>query len=180
MPILQTIDRVVDKGLDYLIVSFTNILLFVMSIIIFIEVITRYVFGFAHGQVTEYCVLFFVWIVFIMAGKVTKEKKHIVIGLLPERLVRAGKLRAKGALDIYISITLLVFGAIFLYVGVLDTAVYKASGYHSTLEYVPYYWTRHLALPVGAVFLIYYGVKELIQGIRYMNQLKRRGEIEPR
>jgi len=169
---------VVDKILDRSVVSFTNVLLFATSIAVFVEVVTRYGFGLAHGQVQEYSILFFVWVVFLMVGKVTREKKHIIIGLLPERLELAGKLRAKSALDIYISVTLIAFGVIFLYVGALDTAIYKATGYHSTLEYVPYYWIRHLALPVGAAFLIYYGIRELVQGIRYFGQLNRGKETE--
>lgn len=178
--ILQTIDRVVDKALDYLVVSFVNVLLIIMTIAIFVEVVTRYGFGFAHGQVQEYSILFFVWIVFLMAGKVTKEKKHIVIGLLPERLELAGKLRAKSALDIYISLSLITFGVMFLWLGVQDTVIYYKSAYHSALEYVPYYWTRHLALPIGSAILIYYGVKKLIQNIGRFVQLNRGGGIESR
>jgi len=164
--ILQTIDRVIEKGLDYSVVSLVNVLLFMMTIAVFVEVVTRYVFGIAHGQTQEYCVLFFLWIVFLMAGKVTKEEKHIIIGLLPDNLARAGRLRAKSALNIYISLTLIAFGVIFLYVGVPDVSIYYKSAYHSTLEYVPYYWTNHLALPVGCAILIYYGIRKLIKDIQ--------------
>lgn len=180
MRILQSIDRVVDKGLDRLTVSLINVLLFLMAVVIFIEVVTRYLFGFAHGQVQEYCVLFFMWVVFIMVGKVTREKKHIIIGLLPESLVRAGRLRAKAALDIYVSLTFLAFAAMFIYFGVLDTIVYIKTGYCGTLRYVPQYWAWHLALPVGAVLLLYYGARELIQNIRLFTQLKHGEEIKSR
>jgi len=178
--LLQTIDKVVDKALDYVVVSSVNILLFAISIAVFVEVVTRYGFGIAHGQVQEYCILFFVWIVFIMAGKIVREDKHIVIGLLPESLVRAGKLRAKSALDIYISVTLIAFGVIFLYVGVLDTTVYYESGYHSIQKHVPYYWTRHLVLPVGSAILIYYGIRKLIKDIHSFGQLSHKKEAETR
>ena len=171
--IFQTIDRVADRVLDLIVVSAVNIILFAITIAVFVEVITRYVFGFAHGQVQEYCVLLLVWIVFIMAGKIVREDKHIIIGLLPERLVSAGKLRAKGALDIYISLTLIAFGVMFLYVGVLDTQVYYKSGYHSTLDYVPYYWIRHLALPVGSAILTYYGIRKLIKDIHSFRKLSK-------
>lgn len=180
MRILQSINRVVDKGLNLVSVSLINVLLFLMVIAIFIEVVTRYTFGFAHGQVQEYSVLFFMWVVFIMLGKVTREKKHIVIGLLPEGLVRAGKLRAKAALDIYVSLALIAFAAMFIYFGALDTALYIKTGYSSTLRYVPQYWTWHLALPVGAALLLYYGIRELIQNIRLFTQLKHGEEIKSR
>lgn len=174
MRIFLTIDRAVDKALNYIVVSGVNVLLFAISIAIFVEVITRYAFGFAHGQVQEFSILFFVWIVFIMAGKIVREDKHISIGLLPERLVFAGKLRAKGALDIYISVTLIAFGIIFLYVGILDTIVYYKSGYHSILKYIPYYWTRHLALPAGSAILTYYGIRKLIKNIHSFSQLSKK------
>lgn len=177
---LLTIDRVIDKGLTSVTGSLSTILLFIMAVIMFIEVISRYVFGAAHGQVIQYCILFSLWISFLMIGIVTKQDKHIVISLLPRQLVRAGRPRAKAALDIYISITLVVFGAVFLHWGVLDTANYIASGIHYTLEYTPYYWTRHLALPVGSVILIYYGIRGLIQNIRYLCQPNRSKEVETR
>jgi TRAP-type C4-dicarboxylate transport system permease small subunit len=172
--IVQAIDRVVDKTLDYLVVSSVNVLLFAISIAIFVTVVTRYVFGFSYAQVQEFSILFFVWIVFIMAGKIVREDKHISINLLPERLVSAGKLRTKAALDIYISITLIAFGIIFIYVGILDTIIYYKSGYHSILKYVPYYWTRHMALPVGSAILTYYGIRKLSKDIHSLIQLSKR------
>lgn len=170
---LKNVDKVVDKLLDLTVVSAVNIILFAITIAVFVEVITRYVFGFAHGQVQEYCILLIVWAVFIMAGKIVREDKHIIIGLLPERLISAGKLRAKGALDIYISLTLIAFGVVFLYVGVLDTQVYYKSGYHCNLDYVPSYWINHLALPVGSAILTYYGIRKLIKDICSFRKLSK-------
>jgi C4-dicarboxylate transporter DctQ subunit len=180
MRILQSIDKVVDKALDYTVVYAANIMLLAISIAVFVQVITRYGFGFAHGQIQEYSILLFVWIVFLMAGKVAREEKHIIIGLLPENLVRAGRLRTKAALDIYISLTLVAFGVVFLYVGVLDTRVYYESGYHSILKHVPYYWTRHLVLPIGSAILIYYGIRKLIKDIHSFGQLSHKKGNETR
>lgn len=165
MGLLQNIDRIVDMGLNFLITSLSIILLFTFTALIFIEVITRYFFGFSHGQISEYCIFFFVWLVFLMTGKVLREKKHINIGVLSENLVNTGKIRTKAVLDIYISVTLLVFSVIYIYLGILDVAVYKSVGFHSTLDNVPYYWIWHLALPVGALLLFYYALRDLIQNI---------------
>ena len=165
MQLLQSIDRTVDKGLNFLITSLSIILLFTFTVLIFVEVITRYFLGFSHGQISEYCIFFFVWLVFLMAGKVLREKKHINIGVLSETLINTKKLRAKAAVDIYISLTLLVFSVTYIYLGILDVTVYKTVGFHSTLDNVPYYWIWHLALPVGALFLFYYAIRDLAQNI---------------
>lgn len=178
--VLHTIGRVVDKAIDYIVVSAVNIMLFSMTIAIFIAVVMRYAFGVAYGQIQEYCILLFVWIVFVMAGKIAREGKHITIGLLPERLVRAGRVKAKGAFDIYVSVALLVFGVMFVYFGILDTVDYYTSGYHSTLPYIPYYWTRHLALPVGSAMLIYHAIRKLIKDIHSFGELKQEGGIGTR
>ena len=172
--VLQSIDKAVDKTLDYTIVSIVNVLLLIITIAVFVEVVTRYVFGFAHGQVQEYSILFFVWIVFLMMGKIVREDKHITIGILPERLIAAGKMRAKAALDIYISVTLIAFGIIFLYTGILDTIVYYKSGYHPILQYLPHYWTWHVALPTGSAILIYYGIRKLFKDIHSFSQLSKK------
>lgn len=180
MRILRSIDKAADKVFDRGILSLSNVLLFSIATVVFIEVITRYGFGISHGQAQEYCILFFTWLVLLMAGKVTKDKKHIVIEFLPDRLANAGKPRAKAIVDIYISLTFIIFGVMFLYFGVTDTILYEASGYRSVLPYVPYSWIRHLALPVGSAVLIYYGIKELIHNIRYFVQVSPKKEIEPR
>ena len=172
MRLLQRTDRAVDTGLNFVINSLSNILLYIFTILIFVEVITRYFFGISHGQVSEYCIFFFLWLVFLMSGKVLREKRHINISVLSEKLVNAGKLRTKAVLDIYISITLLVFGVTHIYLGILDVASYKAIGYRSTLDYVPHYWIWHLALPVGALFLCYYAIRELIQNIGFFIKRK--------
>lgn len=171
--------RVKEKWLDNLIGSFAAALTFLMTIIIFIDVIGRYFFGVSRGQIQEYAVFFFVWVVFIMAGVALKEKRHIYIGLLPDSLAKRGRLRAKAALEIYWSITVVALAVSFLYFGMVATSAVGASGMRSTLPHVPPYWLKFVALPVGMGFLFYYSVRELVQNIRNYSQLKRGGEIRP-
>jgi len=170
MHILRKLNNVLDKGLSSASVSLANVLLILMALAIFVEVVTRYVFGFVHGQVQEYTVLFFMWVIFIMMGKVARENKHIFIGLLPEYLDRTGKVKPKKFLDVYISLSFLAFAIMFLYFGVKDTLIYIKTGYCGTLNYVPEYWVWHLALPVGAFILIYYSIRQLIQNINSFTQ----------
>ena len=166
MRLLKSVDGALDRFLNFSITSLSTALLLIFTALIFFEVITRYFFGFSTGQISEYCIFFFIWLVFLMAGKVLREKKHINIGILSDFLVTRGKFRVKVFLDIYISITFLVFSVIFIYLGILDVGVYKSVGFHSTLENVPYYWIWHLALPVGSFFLFYYALRDLIQNVQ--------------
>lgn len=168
MGLLKRFDRALDRLLNLLITSLSSALLLIFTALIFFEVITRYFFGFSTGQISEYCIFLFVWLVFLMAGKVLREKKHINIGILSDYLITKGKFKRKVLLDIFISITFLVFSVIYIYLGILDVSVYKSAGFHSTLDNVPHYWIWHLALPVGSFFLFYYALRDLIKNIHYI------------
>ena len=170
---IRIIGNIIDKALNFSVVSITNIILFLMAVAIVIDVFTRYILGFCTPQIQDYAIFGFIWVVFLTAGKVTREHRHIIIDFLSQRFVNTGMLRAKGILDIYVSLSFVVYGAMFLYFGSLDTMVYIRSGYRSILDYVLPSWVCHIALPIGSAILVFYGVRELIRGILSFRKITR-------
>lgn len=162
MKIFNKIYHALDWIFDDLIVAISNIFLIIFSTIVFVEVVSRYLFDKSFSQISEYSIFLFVWVVFLMMGKILKEKKHINIGLLSDYLGSKRRWRLKGVLHIYLSTMTVLFSIVFLYFSIPDTLIYYKVGYHSTLDYVPYYWVWHLAFPIGLVSLLFYSIRELV------------------
>jgi TRAP-type C4-dicarboxylate transport system permease small subunit len=159
------ISRMIDKGLDFLIMGVNGGFLILLTTMTFIEVFTRYIWGFSTSQVSSWCVFFLMWISFSAIGIAHKEKKHIVMGTLEEYLTNSGKIRAAVCLEIFINVTVILFSIMFSYLGIIIVAKAKATGYHTTIDFVPYYWVWYLALPVGTLSLLAYAIRDTVHGI---------------
>ena len=164
--------RIIDKALDFMIVSVSSGFLVLLSTATFIEVFTRYIWGFSTSQVSSWCVFFLVWLSFGTMGIALKEKKHIVMGTLGEYLTISGRIRARLCLHIFISITVIIFSIVFSYMGILNVIKAKATGYHTTIDFVPYYWVWFLSLPVGALTLLVYAMRDIVISIGQLINLK--------
>ena len=166
------IGRMIDKGLDSLIMGLNGGFLILLTTMTFIEVFTRYIWGLSTSQVSSWCVFFLMWISFSVIGIAHKEKKHIVMGTLGEYLNNSGKIKIGIYLNIFINITVIIFSIIFSYLGIIIVAKAKATGYHTTIDYVPYYWVWYLALPVGTFSLLAYAIRDIVRGIGRLIDLR--------
>jgi TRAP-type C4-dicarboxylate transport system permease small subunit len=164
--------RMIDKGLDFLLMSVNGGFLILLTTVTFIEVFTRYIWGFSTSQVSSWCVFFLMWISFSAIGIAHKEKKHIVMGTLGEYLANSGKIKVGVYLEIFINVTVIIFSIIFSYLGIIIVAKAKATGYHTTIDFVPYYWVWYLALPVGTFSLLAYAIRDMVHGISRLIDLK--------
>lgn len=162
MRIFKRIYRTLDWIFDHLIVAISNIFLMIFTVLVFTDVVSRYLFDKSFAQISEYSIFLFVWMVFLMMGKVLKEKKHINIGILYDYLNSKRRWHLRRILNIYLCTTVVLFSVVFLYFSIPDTLIYYRVGYHSTLDYVPYYWIWHLAFPIGLVSLLFYSLRSLI------------------
>jgi C4-dicarboxylate transporter DctQ subunit len=155
------IERIIDKSTETVMVYFGNSLLLLITLMIFVEVVSRYVFGVSHAMIEENCQIFFLWMVFLCAGKVTKEDKHISISLIPLLVEKTDNRRLIQAYNIILHLPTIVFAIILLLTGLLNVIQKKAAGAVSCFEYVFPYWIYHLSLPAGAVLLIYWEIRKI-------------------
>ena len=175
--IMGQISRMIDKCLDFVLMGVNGVFLILLTTMTFIEVFTRYIWGFSTSQVSSWCVFFLMWISFSAIGIAHKEKKHIVMGTLEEYFANSGKIKAAVYLDIFINVTVIIFGIVFSYLGIIIVANAKATGYHTTIDFVPYYWVWYLALPVGTFSLLAYAIRDIVHGISRLIDLKSRRTI---
>jgi TRAP-type C4-dicarboxylate transport system permease small subunit len=172
--VMGRISRMIDKGLEFLIMGVNGGFLILLTTVTFIEVFTRYIWGFSTSQVSSWCVFFLMWISFSTIGIVLKEKKHIAMGTLLEHFTNSGKIKAGIYLNIFINVTLIIFSIIFSYLGFIIVTNAKATGYNTTIDFVPYYWVWYLALPVGTLSLLAYATRDMVHDISRLVDLKSR------
>lgn len=160
--------KIIDKVLDFTLVGVNSGFLILLTTLTFFEVITRYLFGFATAQVSEYCVFFLVWLSFATAGVALKEKRHIAMGTLEEYLVSSGHIKTALGLDIFINLMVIIFAASFSYLGIVNVKATYSSGFKPLVEYVPRYWIWYLALPVGTITLLYFAFQNLLTAVKQL------------
>ncbi|MGB3634101.1 MAG: TRAP transporter small permease [Rubrobacteraceae bacterium] len=76
---------------DYLEYVLSVLFYLYLTLIIFIEVVRRYVFDAATTWGEETAVYAFVWMTYIAAAKVAKERSHLSVDILVGRMGRHGK-----------------------------------------------------------------------------------------
>lgn len=75
------------KGVDI----FSSIMLVLLTLVVFAEVLSRYVFDFPLVFSTELTNVLFPWMIFVAAISVTKNEDHLSINYFRELLPKAGQ-----------------------------------------------------------------------------------------
>ena len=90
-----------------------------------------------------------VWIVFVGSSVAIRTRGHIAIDLLPLVLSPAGRRR----LAIFVTLTVLVFLAVFFYYSAQHTLRVRAVGQVTPVMQAPM-WLAYLAMPAGSALMI--------------------------
>ncbi len=124
---------------------FIGVMMGIMFVLVFINVVTRYVFGFSFATTEEISTFLMIWITYIGAGLALREGRLAAIDLfqdlLPEKIRRATRAM--------IGIIILIFFSILAYYGTKMVQFGWAQETWATQipRGIPY-----LAVPLGAVF----------------------------
>lgn len=131
----------------------------VMLAIIFMQVITRYIFGFTFEWSEELARFLFVWAVFLGSALIMGEDGHLAVELLPRML--KGK-KPGILLDVFINLCGYVFILLLIVQGWLMTETMtfqEAPGLG-----IPMSWV-YIVMPVSGVLMLLYHVKDTIKVI---------------
>lgn len=118
-------------------------LMIAMFLLVFVNVVTRYGFGFSLSWGEEVARFLMIWVTFLGAGLALREGRHVAIELVQERLSE----RARRGLRLLIGLAILIFLALLVLFGV---------------QFVVFGWSKvtiatqiprgipYLAIPLGA------------------------------
>ena len=139
----------------------TNIcrpLLMSMSVIVVVQVFSRYLFNYSFVWAEELVRYLMIWMVMIGAARVQAMGEHIRIDFFP---MLAGP-RGRRLMDIFFRLCTLTFLIILFVKGIKIAAfnrLFESSGLRISML-----WPT-LAIPIGALLIILYTLKGLVQDI---------------
>ncbi len=146
--------------------TLSNILLSLMMLAVFIEVVSRYLFERSHGFMEEFSKWSQIWIAFLMVGIVERSRSHIKVDILYNRLSSQKQIFLMMIFDL----TTLVFAVLLFFSGTGAASNLYKLGYKATSGVPVPMWTVMLAVPIGAVFLAFFGLSNFIESLKSFRQ----------
>ena len=136
--------------------------LVLMIAMIFINIISRYLFKVTFGVAEEWTVWLMIWSVFAFIGVDIKENAHLAVDLVPKMF--KGKKRT--TLELFISVVMLIFGVLFLCACWSDVLMTKMIHVRSITSIPVPVWIIKLCLPLGMIFFIFNSIERLLANIQ--------------
>ncbi len=123
------------------------LMMVVMFILVFTNVVTRYIFGFSFATTEEISTFLMIWITYLGAGLALREGRHAAIDLFQDLLPAKACHIARGFLGI---VLMLFFGALAFYGIKLSQFSWAQETWATQIPRgIPY-----LAIPIGAVVFL--------------------------
>lgn len=152
MKIIRSLLSVLNRCVNFLVM----ILLAAMVLVVFYQVITRYVFGFSSSLLQAFIIVFFVWLGIIGIGIGFRDRSHIGVEMfynLFPKMIRKG-------LDVFTSLLIIAVGLLFLSEGMnlvelTLTSLLPGTSLSGSLMYI--------CIPVCGALMIIYGVSDFVR-----------------
>ena len=143
-----------------------------IALLIFTEVVSRYIFGESHAFVGEYSNWSMVWFTYLLLGAIERARGHITVDILPRRLPP----RYKKVLLVVFDVVTLGFAIILLWSGVEVCLQWMQMGATSTSGIPMPLWVSRVCMPLGGVFLAFFAIEHLVKDIPSLGKQAREKE----
>jgi TRAP-type C4-dicarboxylate transport system permease small subunit len=140
--------------------NFISFLLATLSLIMFLQVLFRYVFNNSLTWSEELAKFIFIWITFLGAALCFRERIHLKVDFLTNRLSDKNKI----LMEMINTLLVTIFSGIIVVIGFLW--VINVAGTLSPAMGLPLNIVFYAALPVSAVFTFIYGVARFKREIK--------------
>lgn len=151
---LEKISRKINNGIVYVSV----VCVFLMTLIVTIQIVCRYVFNFSLPWAEEISKMFMVWFALLCAAILVYEEKHVAVTFIVDRVRDRGQLIIK----LFFNVLIGAFSIVLVYSGLIYTidnfsVIMPASGLTRFWLYAP--------MPITALFMVYHSVVLTIRTI---------------
>ncbi len=127
----------------------------VIIVVVWMQVFCRYVLDSALGWAEELSVYLLVWLVFLGAAAAARDRSHIRVDVLVDRLPP----RFRVVLRVVVDLLQAVFMVVMVWLGFRMVGV--MSGTQSPTLYLPVSYVSYAALPLTFVAGIFYAVRDI-------------------
>ena len=147
-----------DAALGYAETAFIGAAIAAASLVLFVNVVLRYVLLAPISWAEEISIYLVIWIVFVGGSVLIRTGGHITVDLLPRALPPLGQ-RLLGVLVLALA---LCFFAVFIYYSGAHTLRVYSSGQLTPVMLAPM-WLTYLAMPVGGTLMFLRTVQLLLR-----------------
>lgn len=148
-----------------------SVLLAVMTIILFIQVVARFIFSSSFSWSEEVSRYLFIWMVFLVIGALIQLSEHIAIDVLADRVPK----RFRRLLDQTLILIMVAINIILLIEAAKITWIVMDLGQISPAAGLPF-WIVYAAFPVGLLIAV---VRATITSIRLWSRTRPTTEETP-
>lgn len=131
------------------------------SVVLFVNVVMRYVFLSPLNWAEETTLYLMVWIVFVGGSIAIRTRGHMAIDLLPLALSPANRKR----LALLVSFAALVFFAVFFWYSLEHTLRVRSINQLTPVMQAPM-WLTYLAMPVGSLLMALRTIQSIGRSLR--------------
>jgi len=146
----------VDKYFQKIERGFLAWAIIVSSLLLFVNVVMRYVFKLPIYWAEEFVRYLMVWIIFVGASQVTLKGGHVAVDIVPRFLSK----RATTVLAFIINVVAILFLLVLAYFSLKQMMRVQGAHQISPAMELPM-WIAYLSIPVGSLLMI----------IRYLQQI---------
>ncbi len=150
---------------------FLVILMIAATLLVAAQVVTRFVLKVPLPWSEEIARYMFLWLTWVGAAYATKERKHVRIDIVYEKLPEAGK-KVCTAISTVIWI---VFLAIMVYLSVRLTASVASGGQIAVGSGIPM-WIPYASIPVGMALMLFRLIQNTVRDIKEAKAAKKGGQ----
>ncbi len=155
--VISRVADIVDKPLGY--VSLASMVL--ATLLTFVGVILRYIWGISYPWNDEFCCLCFILIIYFWAGPMIRTGGHLSMEMLSSRIQSS---RGKAIHTLVIYVIQLVFCIFLVWWGVDMVKLALLMELKSMSLYFPMAYF-YLAVPIGAGFMGFYSLLEILKSV---------------
>ena len=147
---LETVSQKLEAPLQ----SASGILLALIVVLIFVEVVSRYIFAHSYGFMELFSTWSQVWLTCLLVGVIARKRGHISIDILPRRLPE----RYKPVLFLVFDTVILGYAIFLVWSGIISIIALNVGGLFAPTEINIPLWVANLCVPLGAIFLAFFAV----------------------
>jgi TRAP-type C4-dicarboxylate transport system permease small subunit len=152
--------------------SVAGAIMLIMTVVVFGEAMSRYVFGVSHEWVSPASAWMMVWMTYFILGVALKGREHINVDILQNRL--SGTRRV--SLLTFFDICTLAFAILLLIGGTqYDLMVKEGNIRNVSVQAVPM-WLMRISVPLGSALLAFFSLEHLVRDI--ISLAHRSGEVK--
>jgi TRAP-type transport system small permease protein len=152
------LDRML-KGLRTVLYWFSVSAMLVMLVLIFVQVVTRYLFGYTAEWSEELARFLFVWVVFLGSALIMGESGHLAVEFVPKYLKSQNKAAGK-ALDVFILLSSYLFVLLLIFQGAKMASVMTfqiSPGLQLSMSVV------YVVIPLGSALMLLHLIRDTLR-----------------